>query len=159
EGREYGFDRARQGDAEVRTGGSADGHHRSGGGSAGRSVRRRALLDESLQRAYAADWKQGHDLTGQFRRGRADRDPERREPSQVEAGRRLKGSHGDRWNEGGLGPQQTSGDDSDDRQEEELQTAQRDGGPAAHGAAADINRHERQLSEFGGSHGSPRYSQ
>src|SRR5262249_6752325 len=109
-----------------------------GGESAGRSHRRPTLLDESLQRAYTAEWKHGDYLTRKLRRGGADRDPERPERSEVEPAGRFKRSDRDRWTEAELAPRQASSNDGDDRQEEELQAVQRDGSPATHGATEDV---------------------
>src|SRR5262249_30723136 len=84
------------------------------------------------------------------------RDAETRKRPEVEPTGRFKRSNRDRWTQDELGPQQASSDDSDDSQEEELQAAQRDGGPVAHSATADVkaeNSHMvawcRPLASFG----------
>ncbi|HLW52244.1 MAG TPA: hypothetical protein VKW06_05335 [Candidatus Angelobacter sp.] len=63
---------------------------------------------------------------------------ETRKRSQVEPAGGLQRSHRDRWTQAELGPRQGSSDHCDDRQEEELQAAERDRGPVAHGAAAHV---------------------
>jgi hypothetical protein len=56
-----------------------------------------------------------------FKRGGADRDSERPQRAKVEPAGRFKRSDRDRWTKAELGPRQASGNDYDDRQEEELQ--------------------------------------